>query len=328
MPDLFAPLRDAETVPSLPPEAVRRRGDRLRRRRAGLQLAAAACAVAVVVGGGALIGGPDSGSSSGPADPGAPIPAELDLADGLPRQPVSSEVPKLVVCGERTRIEDLAIADEKVSMGDRGDINARGLTVYPDTATAQSVAGALAAQFRGCPRYTDRRGRRIVTSIAPTDYGDQSWVVKRQWTAPGPDVDFPEVIEVVRQDASLLVVTQREVHGIRIEDLRIGTSRQVEWLLDHQLCLLTDDGCPWRSDPDVLRPDGWGPLRLGMSRAEVAATDGTGDFSDAADCTTVEVGGGRGMLSEDRLVSIQVPIGVTTPDGIGLGSTSDDVFDV
>ena len=91
------------------------------------------------------------------------------------------------------------------------------------------------------------------------------------------------------------------------------TSDQVAWLMHRQMCLLTDEGCAWRSDPDVLRPDGWGPLRLGMSREEVEAT-GIAGFSDAGKCTTVDLGSGEGLLSaSDELVSIQVPEGVTTP---------------
>ena len=87
--------------------------------------------------------------------------------------------------------------------------------------------------------------------------------------------------------------------------------------MHRQMCLLTDEGCAWRSDPDVLRPDGWGPLRLGMSREELEAT-GIAGFSDSGECTTVDLGSGEGLLPEsDELVSIQAPEGVTTPDGIG-----------
>ena len=95
MSDIFAPLREPEPVSSLAPEEVRRAGDRLRRRRAGLAVVGAVCATAIVVGGTALMVGDRTSSDSPPEPvdsptPQAVIPAEFDLADGLPREPVSS----------------------------------------------------------------------------------------------------------------------------------------------------------------------------------------------------------------------------------------------
>ena len=76
MADLFEPLRDTRDqplTPPLPPEEVRRRGDRLRRRRTALAAAGATLGVVVVVGGLALAG--DAGP--GPA-PGADRRREPD----------------------------------------------------------------------------------------------------------------------------------------------------------------------------------------------------------------------------------------------------------
>ena len=116
--------------------------------------------------------------------------------------------------------------------------------------------------------------------------------------------------------------------ALRRKTLTRMTNDQVAWLMHRQMCLLTDQGCAWRSDPDVLRPDGWGPWQLGMSREELEATGVTG-FSDAGECTTVDLGSGEGLLSaSDELVSIQVPDGVTTPEGIGLGSSREEVLDL
>jgi hypothetical protein len=334
MSDLFAPLRDVEPVPAPSPEEVRRRGDRLRRRRAGLEVVGAVCAVAITVGGGYLVTGssPGSDSSRGPVDaPGveSAIPAVFDLADGLPRESLSSDLgtSALTICGETSSLTELATASEGIGYASRGDFTARGLSVYPDTGTAEAVATDLVAEFESCPRFTDRRGRTWTTSIRPTSYGDQGWVVARFRNAPGPNPDFPEAIQMVRLGASLLVVQQREVHGIRLADLARGTGDQVESLMHRQMCLLTDRGCAWRSDPDVLRPDGWGPLRLGMSRDEVEAT-GMAEISGAGACRTVDLETGAGRLSgSDELVSLDVPEGVTTPDGIGVGSSRDDVLE-
>lgn len=140
-------------------------------------------------------------------------------------------------------------------------------------------------------------------------------------------MDFPEVIQVVRLGASLLVQHQREVHGAPLKDRIRGADDQVEWLLHRQMCLLTEEGCAWRSDPDVLRPDGWGPWRLGMSREDVEAITAA-SFDDAGECDTVDLGSGTLWVSEsDGLVRIQVSEGVTTPDGIGSGSSRDEVLE-
>jgi hypothetical protein len=143
--------------------------------------------------------------------------------------------------------------------------------------------------------------------------------------ADEPGSTFPEAIQIVRLGESLLVIHQREIHGVSLDELAEWTSHQVELLMHRQMCLLTDQGCAWRSDPDVLRPDGWGPVRLGMSREDLQAA-GFEEVSSAGECTTVDLGSGEGLLSAaDELVSIRVPEGVTTPDGVGLGSSMKEV---
>ncbi|MGN6577842.1 MAG: hypothetical protein ACTHKG_19385 [Nocardioides sp.] len=80
MPDPFEPLKhhDEVSVPSaLPAAEVRRRGDRLRRRRTTLRALGAACAVAVVVTGGVALG-------NGRPDASPPPPAASGTGDPTP----------------------------------------------------------------------------------------------------------------------------------------------------------------------------------------------------------------------------------------------------
>ena len=331
MPDIFAPLREPEPVSPPPAEEVRRRGDRLRRRRAGRAVLGAAVAAAVVVAGASLVlGDRASDSAPRPAETPAPesvIPPELDLADGLRRSSVdmSGTVPALLVCGEDPSLERLAVATRKAGDVSRGDFNVRDLYLYPDADTADTVALRLAARFLGCPLFTDDQGREWNTGVRRTDHGDRGWVATRWVEAPGPNAYPTEAIQVTRVGKTLLVLRQHEVHGITPDVLARGSSQQVAWLMHRQLCLLTDQGCAWRSDPDVLRPDGWGPLRLGMSREEVEGT-GLADVGSSEECTFVDLEAGAGLLSASGgLASITVPAGVTTPDGIGLGSRQHDV---
>lgn len=333
MSEMFAPLREPEPVSALAPAEVRRRGDRLRRRRAGLAVAGAVCAAAVVVTGTSLVlGDLRSDSEPGPVDSPAGdqvFPSAFDLADGLPRSVAASdaEALALVICGKRFSLADGAVASQRVDHVTKGDFTVRGLSVYPDSGTARAVAADLVATFEGCPRFTADSGREWTTQVQPSDLGDQGWLVTRFGDAPNPRWGRPEVILLVRVDAMLLVVHQREIHGVEPEVLSGWTGRQVEGLLHRQLCLFADGGCAWRSDPDVIRPDGWGPLRLGMSREEMAATADVA-FTNAGDCTTADLRPGEGVLSKaDELVSIAAPQGVATPDGIGPGSSRAEILE-
>jgi hypothetical protein len=294
------------------------------------------CAAAIVVGGTTLVVGDRKNSDSGPVPVDSPpsaqavIPAEFDLADGLPRELASSgaDASTLEICGETFSLVDQATASEGARYGERGDLTVRGLSVYPDAGAAKSVAADLIATFESCPRSSDGQGLDWTTSVLPTAYGDQGWVLTRFAEASGPRVDLPEVIEIVRLGASLLVIQQREIHGVTLELLTRMASDQVALLMHRQMCLLIEKGCAWRSDPDVLRPDGWGRWLLGMSQEELEATGVTG-FRDSGECATVDLGSGKGLISaSDELVSMQVSQGVTTPDGIRLGSSRVEVLDL
>jgi hypothetical protein len=251
MSDIFAPLREPEPVSPLAPEEVRRGGDRLRRRRAGLALVGTVVATAIVVGGSALVVGDRLGSDArpGPVDtPGLEtvIPAEFDLADGIPRDNSYSNVgaPEVLVCGGSFSLADLAIASEQVLQAGTGDLTMRGVAVYPDVATARSVATDLVARFDGCPAFTDGRGSDWTAKVQPSAHGDEGWVLTRVMTGSEPRWGRPEVIQVVRLDASLLVIQQREIHGVEPVMLTRGTGQDVARLIHRQMCLLTDEGCP------------------------------------------------------------------------------------
>ncbi len=332
MSDLFAPLREPEPLSPLAPDEVRRAGDRRRRRRSSLVVAGSACAAAIVVGV-ATLGLPGSPGADGNRDPvdsppaSTLIPEELDLADGLPREALASGAadPPLGTCEESSSPSVPASASEAVGSYERGDIYARGLRVYPDEGTAATAAADLATAFERC---TGARGTEWTTSVRSTSYGDEGWVLVRSPEgAPDDRTRTVEVVNVVRLGANVLVLQHREIHGMTPEELTRIASDQVDWLMRRQMCLLTDEGCAWRADPDVLRPDGWGPLRLGMSRDEVAAVRDA-ELGDGGSCIPVELGGVTGAISEsDGLVRLEVPAGLTTPEGIGVGSDRNEVLE-
>jgi len=84
-----------------------------------------------------------------------------------------------------------------------------------------------------------------------------------------------------------------------------------------------------------LTPDGWGPVRIGMSRAQVEKAIGTkleGEpLEDEQSCIEMApVGPDTGMwfMFEDyklSRISVGNPSKVTTPRGIGVGASADQV---
>jgi hypothetical protein len=89
------------------------------------------------------------------------------------------------------------------------------------------------------------------------------------------------------------------------------------------------------ASPPYLTPDGWGPVRIGMSRAEVEAAMGTKlqgqPIEDEYSCIDLApVGEDRGiyfMFEAYKLsrITIAEPSRISTPRGIGIGASADDV---
>lgn len=91
------------------------------------------------------------------------------------------------------------------------------------------------------------------------------------------------------------------------------------------------------SDPSHLTPEGWGPLRIGMTRAEVVAAAGEdanpeavgGPEPDVCDQLrpTEAPDGLLVMIERDRLTRISVadPADITTDRGFGVGSDGDEI---
>jgi hypothetical protein len=90
-------LDEGPAGPALPAAEVRRRGDRMRRRRTALRVAGAACAVAVVTTGGVALGGGLTGSSPQPpatSQGPSPRPSDLPTDGGAPRTRQALSVPE------------------------------------------------------------------------------------------------------------------------------------------------------------------------------------------------------------------------------------------
>lgn len=175
--------RLAYDVPAspLPAEEVRRRGDRVRRRRAALHLAGAAAAVALVVSGAALASGslttvgPDHGPATtqtpsaeprpSPTEETPPggwltdIPADFTVEDGMP-EPGGDNEDRTVSDRLRTpwALDPCLDSAETGSRTDFVDVTQaapaqfyrRQLAAYPDAAAAREVMARFAAELARC----------------------------------------------------------------------------------------------------------------------------------------------------------------------------------
>lgn len=315
MHDPFDDLKGLEGLsrPSLPAEEVRRRGDRLRRRRTALQAVGAAAAVAVIASGGMLAtgGDPGTGPDIGPAErTGTPAPSPTaeaaehpwitSLPDGFPLDwalpEPGGDVPELAADGFERAVGWLDTCDEPLDRdhpvvdGGLGDVHSGSWT-------------------------TGRYVWRTVTTPAP-EICDGCGLVwhHHQGVALGGD---------------RLVVLQLSTPGV-LEQAGGGTTTPLPRLLQAAAGLAAGG----MGTTETFGPEGMGGLDLGTSTSQ-----GPGaalvDVLGGARCQAFRLRGpGRptnnvdGFSEGERgVVVLFARTGMTTPQGVGLGSSRQDVLE-
>jgi hypothetical protein len=264
MSDLFAPLRSSEPAPTTPPEQVRRRGERIRRRRTAGQVLAAAVLVGAVATGGFLLdgAGPRTTPPPGPvdrptatADPEpAPAPVDLtriDLTRGFPthgdafvtgpgaRVPAFSD---FQVCG-RPYPGDRPDPMQRlgVSMQAPEDFRARELTVYADAATAQAALDRFVGLFQACPEDPPGGGAVSRNEVRPVALGDEGRSVLRTYVTDGMPQLGMEIVHAVRVGQVLLLTSQ---HDEGSGALDMGQSRRrVDEATESRVAPLVEELC-------------------------------------------------------------------------------------
>ena len=293
MPDLFDPLRgtpDQLVRPPLPADEVRRRGDRMRRRRTLAAATGATLAVALVVGGGLALGGglttgsttvpapPASRAPSGTAEPSpAPtpdvdwltsIPTGFPLADDL-EKPVSSEE-ELAGPGPDVRVFDVPFraCGRSTDLGAPVDtlgvrhtmpewFDGRVLQVYGDSTAARAVLEELVGLYDHCPKdvYEGPPDTVAVTVARPVPLGEEGYLVTRTFDTDGLRTTGLELLYVVRVGNALLVSNLSGEGGSSDATVArsIGEREPVVAEVAAAMCIYAADGCGagWPSDPDA-----------------------------------------------------------------------------
>lgn len=283
MPDLFDPLRGAPDQlvrPPLPAEEVRRRGDRMRRRRTLGAAAGATLAVAVVVGGGlALGGGLTSGSGPSPQPPAtqAPsgtaeptptpgpegdwrtsIPAGFPLAGDL-ETPRSTEE-ELAGPGRDVRVFDVPFeaCGRKSDLGAPGDslavrhtapewFDGRVLQLYGDDAAARQVLERLVGVYESCPKdvFEGPPDTVAVSTVRPVPLGEEGFLVTRTFDADGLRTTGLELMHVVRVGNALLVSSLSNEGGADDASVarQLGEREPVVGDVAAAMCVFSETGC-------------------------------------------------------------------------------------
>lgn len=344
--DTLSRLADREFGPLVPAAEVRRRGDRLRRRRTVLRTLGGALAVAVVLGGVAVTTRLDRGTTSapGPATQGPSpttaatalaIPAGFPLDQGYPdpggdgsmtgpsRSPAAAFTP-IQACGQRAYPVVKPADRLSVRFQQPEDFRGRELTTYDDEADAKRALETFASAMRSCPRETTG-GTTATSAITTVPAGDQSWAVVTTYETDGRPSLGLQVITATRTGAALLVTMQSNEGDAGSAQGQLG--QQLDEVRALVRLLSADPESPGGR---VLAHDGYGLLRLGMSREEALATGevevGTSGGGACAGFTLNDHPARKnqvdGFVSKRHgLVAVFARPDMATPEGVRLGDT-------
>ncbi len=262
----------------------------------------------------------------------------------------------MTICGDVAPYSPADVTTDAVGVmhDDTGYSQRRQLMVYPDAATAHRMARDLVAEFEGCPRYDTDTGDtghgEALNEVTPRELGDEAWTVKNGAMFDGAPTIGENIYAVVRVgNAVLYSWAGGETSGLTNPP---GFERNAQAELDGlagpvaAMCVFTGAGCgAGASQTDTptdsptvtgktFGPDTYGDLRLFLTPEEVADTGqatvnkdpGTGPNScRSLTYTGDEPGRIDGYVTSYGVEVLFAPDGVTTPEGLGVGSSVSDL---
>jgi hypothetical protein len=228
------------------------------------------------------------------------------------------------------------------------DYRSRQLTTYADADQAVAAVKALTDFHRECPTENAGEGYTRVTEVQRTEVGGESWAVVTHFEFDGAPAVGLTITQVIRLGRAVLIDTTANEGGAgpdpdgeveaQLDKMTSATAEPVS-----RMCVFTEAGCADGTDPieapvvDILGPNGFHGLELGMTADEVASTgEATSQLGSQHDgwpegCRIVrfkvDSQGVDGLISpEHGLEQIIAGSMMSTPQGIRLGSTHDEVL--
>jgi hypothetical protein len=367
------PIHDLEhftqgvDVTPLPASEVRRRGDRMRHHRNALAAVGGVAAVALIATPIALWANGSPKAMPGPSTNG-PTPTQIttgatdpttthDIPDGFPiTRGAEPDGGDFTWSGPSATAEGVvfpALCSDNgfaVSPQDRLGFNVSGpeygddrtLMTFDRADNAVAAMDYLRAWVSNCPSE-----KNIVYDILPAadyDTGYDSFTFGLSYTDGLGSAAF----QATRVGRSLLML---QTYGEGSRESLPAQADQVTHLtgkITPAMCVFTETGCAGSvtmepSDgaspsSQVLGPDGYGDLRMGMTAAEVAATGLATVHDESTNCQTMTIAGWgdtvhpnfsgqmHGYVSQTHgLAVILAQPGMRTPEGIGVGSTVSEI---
>lgn len=272
MSDLFDPLRDLDDLssPPLPASEVRRRGDRMRRRRHALQALGGAAAVVLVAAGVAVTTGLPDRPTDDPTPVATPspeggwlseIPTHYPLDRGYPmaEPPETTQLgpsqkfspltdQPLAPCGATAYPSEHPVDSVGTVFTVLDDVYARELTLYADSTQADAVVSHLVDAWEACPtEELPDPPFELTTSVNRDTVGDDSWTVVRG-ASQFPGVQTYHVVRV--GNAVLVNTASTEATLENVATLLDEQSAQVGPLVA-DMCIFALAPCGQVDRPDV-----------------------------------------------------------------------------
>jgi len=202
----------------------------------------------------------------------------------------------------------------------------RSLLTFEDADQSVSTLEAIRSAFDRCPT-----GGNSLFEALPRDTGYDSFTFGVSYT----DGLGSSVWQATRVGRSLLLLSTYGEGNRDSLPLQADVLTTLAGKITPSMCAFTEAGCGGGST-EVLGPDGYGELRMGMTAADIEATGLATvlPFAEGAACTTLTIDGWRdtvhpnisgqvhGFVSKKHgLAIIFAQPGMRTPEGIGVGST-------
>lgn len=272
--DTLKHLDEGPARPALPASEVRRRGDRMRRRRGAMQALGATLAVVTIVGGGFAVGGeltdgarpvpPPASQGPSPVDPKpeddwrTAIPADFPLDQGFPEADFSES--ELTPPGPDVQPFEYVEACEKgvfptiqareglgTVFQQPEDMRSRLLTTYADADEAHGVLTAVVQGFDACPResYGGVPESVALTEVRETGVGDEGYAIVRTYESGGHPAIGLGQIHVVRVGNALLLLSTSNEGGGTKQDVERQVEEQTAQTqaLAEAMCIFSLAGC-------------------------------------------------------------------------------------